>query len=977
MQKMDVSSNRAVTGAVQIKHKKQSSQDSGTFLDWDEGASVRQVTDGTGELNFNSNVTGEFVTVVAVESKDRDEVDNAANNFVTVLTVNSTNLGDSTVGDKLKTDVNIKFLGTGENGERSISNEKIVSNNEITQQYTNSNEVHQSYSKNGRSGFENCGEQFTEREILVYRLPGERLGFGLKFEGGLQTNHKVQRLFVQSCAEDSPASRTQTPWGKFCPGDEILRINNIDIRELTRMDCVKYLKESTVVLKLYVRHLKSTNDAEIEDSYDQNGNKNNYQNVEKIVTNKHSGENRQGDKPRVPNEVKAANSSIAEKADSSPPPIPPRKLIKKSSAASGSDKSRASPKASPRSMVNTSKGKNANHNEKIKVNDQTQDEYYEVDLKLSDQDIDEIIDSLDKTENEEALRNSAQSENGLIRNEIKSYENVSTNGKHTVLDINDNLETVTGLPHKNDHDLPEAEFYTNLFDNSDTMFESESDDTGSSHTTAIDRLSLHSSDRISLTSSSSFSDIKSLNSYEFDLDSNMETIIDFDKVLEPLEGSAEALPNVVQRPETEGLYGPFLRKTQEEQSANQKCEQENRNVSEVGKEPNRSQDVTKLKSHSETKLQSPKPLPRTEIQKLKFKSGKKMPPPPPPPGKKTEAKVEENVNKSSIESLPVASPKNNDKYSVQKKNDDVAERVENESVTDSVKESSEKNVSLSQTSKPIQETGIGNMKNQQNKQGKINENDETNLYTTVEQISIVDHYPKVVKAQEKLSLDDQTSNYKQSGDLSILETIVENDEQNNHLPRLIDFVPKDKIKSSSTEKSKKINSIIYEQQKVVEYFTTQHTATKTQSKIKRESNESKCGTTKHEIKTVEVNSKTVQTQKENTSSPKTPSPKRRSNVPNEKENASTTEEIVQEKDTVQMSEKDIEEVSMDNDEVGDKCADETKDTVTKIDTAGKNGKTLDSLKTEADGSEETGDSMDSGDIKDDIAFDSCNEKYDR
>lgn len=60
-----------------------------------------------------------------------------------------------------------------------------------------------------------------EEEVEVYRLPGERLGFGLKFEGGNKTSEKVRRLFIQSCAEQSPASRAKCSWGNLGEGDEV------------------------------------------------------------------------------------------------------------------------------------------------------------------------------------------------------------------------------------------------------------------------------------------------------------------------------------------------------------------------------------------------------------------------------------------------------------------------------------------------------------------------------------------------------------------------------------------------------------------------------------------------------------------------------------------------------------------------------------------------------------------------------------
>lgn len=91
-------------------------------------------------------------------------------------------------------------------------------------------------------------------EVLVYRLPGERLGFGLKFEGGTKTSECVRRLFIQSCAPDSPASRVQSTWGSLVEGDEVLQIDAQPVKTMTRIDCVRCLKDSNVVIKLLVKH---------------------------------------------------------------------------------------------------------------------------------------------------------------------------------------------------------------------------------------------------------------------------------------------------------------------------------------------------------------------------------------------------------------------------------------------------------------------------------------------------------------------------------------------------------------------------------------------------------------------------------------------------------------------------------------------------------------------------------------------------
>lgn len=67
----------------------------------------------------------------------------------------------------------------------------------------------------------NNNDKYLDEEVEVYRLPGEKLGFGLKFEGGNKTAEKVRKLFIQSCAEQSPASRVKCSWGSLGERDEV------------------------------------------------------------------------------------------------------------------------------------------------------------------------------------------------------------------------------------------------------------------------------------------------------------------------------------------------------------------------------------------------------------------------------------------------------------------------------------------------------------------------------------------------------------------------------------------------------------------------------------------------------------------------------------------------------------------------------------------------------------------------------------
>ncbi|XP_053687727.1 uncharacterized protein LOC128737176 [Sabethes cyaneus] len=135
-------------------------------------------------------------------------------------------------------------------------------------------------------------EELEPEVVLVYRLPGERLGFGLKFQGGTKNNEKIQRLFIQSCAENSPASRVQASWGYLREGDEILEIDEVSVTRMTRIECVKCLKESNLAIKLLVRN----GEGKVQNFYDENGDV--------------------PDRKSVP---------------PPPPPVPPRKLNKRKS----------------------------------------------------------------------------------------------------------------------------------------------------------------------------------------------------------------------------------------------------------------------------------------------------------------------------------------------------------------------------------------------------------------------------------------------------------------------------------------------------------------------------------------------------------------------------------------------------------------------------------------------------------------------
>lgn len=135
--------------------------------------------------------------------------------------------------------------------------------------------------------------------VVVYRLPGERLGFGLKFQGGTRSSEKVQKLYIQSCAKDSPASKVVTSWGQLREGDEIVKIDERYVRDMTRIECVKGLKDN-VAIKLEVRNGRGQKPEDLEEEYE--GHMSTF----------------------------TGGNGKMKGAPPPPPPVPPRKLVKKS-----------------------------------------------------------------------------------------------------------------------------------------------------------------------------------------------------------------------------------------------------------------------------------------------------------------------------------------------------------------------------------------------------------------------------------------------------------------------------------------------------------------------------------------------------------------------------------------------------------------------------------------------------------------------
>ncbi|XP_049289011.1 uncharacterized protein LOC125766944 [Anopheles funestus] len=248
--------------------------------------------------------------------------------YVTVVSVDD-QLLSPIVPPAIEPVVIVASSGTGADRAVELSNMVGLSKpvNGADEQLTHGDELDDSQfvtvlsiNHGGDGGSRTGGQQNAPEVVLVYRLPGERLGFGLKFQGGTKSNEKIQRLFIQSCAENSPASRVQASWGHLREGDEILEIDGVDVSRMTRIECVKCLKDSNVAIKLLVRN----GEGKVQNFYGETG---------AGVTGT-SGTNTDG-KGVGGGGGGGGGGELPERkgAPPPPPPVPPRKLNKRKQVA--------------------------------------------------------------------------------------------------------------------------------------------------------------------------------------------------------------------------------------------------------------------------------------------------------------------------------------------------------------------------------------------------------------------------------------------------------------------------------------------------------------------------------------------------------------------------------------------------------------------------------------------------------------------
>lgn len=86
-------------------------------------------------------------------------------------------------------------------------------------------------------------------DVQIFRLPGERLGMALKFEGGACASQPIDRVFIQNINKQSPASRARGKLvGGLQEGDELLRIQGKQVSGMTRINCVSCLRDERTPL---------------------------------------------------------------------------------------------------------------------------------------------------------------------------------------------------------------------------------------------------------------------------------------------------------------------------------------------------------------------------------------------------------------------------------------------------------------------------------------------------------------------------------------------------------------------------------------------------------------------------------------------------------------------------------------------------------------------------------------------------------
>lgn len=179
-------------------------------------------------------------------------------------------------------------------------------------------------------------------QVTVYRLPGERLGMALKFEGGANCDETISNLFIQNINPESPSSRIQgSALGKLKEGDELLEIDGRPVNTMTRIECVAVLTDVPVCFKMLIRRQELLSLDQLINAQNNAVSGGSIQRLQRTISENGLATGslprpKRGPPPPVPtrlattsltsgNGLKNKQAPPAKKRPSQPPPLPPRR----------------------------------------------------------------------------------------------------------------------------------------------------------------------------------------------------------------------------------------------------------------------------------------------------------------------------------------------------------------------------------------------------------------------------------------------------------------------------------------------------------------------------------------------------------------------------------------------------------------------------------------------------------------------------
>ena len=139
-------------------------------------------------------------------------------------------------------------------------------------------------------------------------------GMALKFDGGINAEEKINKVFIQSINIDSPASKAGGQWlEQLKEGDQIMQIDGRATTSMTRLECIGLLRDAPVCIKMRVRR-----DIACQTSHSSNDSPLNPHQSDNQSAN--SGDNQS----ETANNVLSKVNSWPRKMSKVPPPVPKR-----------------------------------------------------------------------------------------------------------------------------------------------------------------------------------------------------------------------------------------------------------------------------------------------------------------------------------------------------------------------------------------------------------------------------------------------------------------------------------------------------------------------------------------------------------------------------------------------------------------------------------------------------------------------------